>query len=244
MPSWLAFQPQRRVEQQALGQEQLGGRDVEVDALASLRPDRAQDVMAVVQLVLHAERDLRQQRVLAVDRITEQPDFRAEHVLAEGEALAEPERPARAPRVEQVPRVGQLDPVVQPHRRAERAERVVADPHHRAARGSTDGVARAVAGDHRPRREAAARRSLQLRDAGRGQQPSAVGRHEVGSIRGRGRPNQGAQRRSSDQPAQSHDHSPPPCNTRHHAQRPVKAGLTTVLDRAGQCVNEAGFMAC
>ena len=124
------------------------------------------EVEVAVALVLRADRDLRQPRVLVVDRVADDAQLRADDVHADvlaGHRRAEAER---------LPCVRQLDAVVQTDRHAARLQAEVADVEIRVEGRRADLVAGAVAGDERPGDDAAARRALERRHAARRQQAS------------------------------------------------------------------------
>src|SRR5579859_6999704 len=79
------------VDQQPFRQEQLAGRQVIIRAAVMPAADGADDIAAVVHLVLYARRHLRRPAVLVEDRVAEQADLGAQDVLIEFEALAQAE---------------------------------------------------------------------------------------------------------------------------------------------------------
>jgi hypothetical protein len=170
----------RAVEQQRLAEIELGGRDIEVRAVRIGGAERSDQRVFRIVLVLDADRDLRDPAILLEDGVAEETELCAVGRYVDLEVRAEAERDADILQVELLLRDREFDAVVDGDQRAEGFERKIICLDAREIGRAADLVARAVAADERPRREAAAGRPFDLADAA-GEQELA--RHVVHACR-------------------------------------------------------------
>ena len=118
-------------------------------------PDGLENTIGrIVVLVLDAGGHLGDPAVLIVDRVAEQTQLGAEHMLAEGIPVADAEPGTGRTGVEPLTLVGQFESVVDAKRHADAVEGEIGQVDAGVVGGDAEAVAGAVAGDGRPRRDA------------------------------------------------------------------------------------------
>src|SRR5476649_2861834 len=132
---------------------------------------RAQAADALVALVLHADRQLRHRAILLVDGVAGHAHFHADDVLLDVQVVQR-----RGAAFELLLRQRQFDAVGDADGHAIAAQRIILRLEVGVMGVGAPAVARAVAGDQRPRRDAAAARTVDFGHAAGGQELAHVGR--------------------------------------------------------------------